>query len=151
PLRHSGRRSFACRVELEEKGQISGMSRVLVTGCAGFIGFHVAQRLLATGHEVLGIDNLNRFYNEGLKDARLQILEKTPGFEFVRGDIADLAWVQELFAQHQFGPVIHLAAQAGVRYSLENPHLYVQSNLVAFVNLLESAYKKKTPHFVFAS
>jgi UDP-glucuronate 4-epimerase len=127
------------------------MSRVLVTGCAGFIGFHVSQRLLATGHEVLGIDNLNRFYNEGLKDARLKILEKTNGFEFVRGDIADLAWVQELFTRHQFGPVIHLAAQAGVRYSLENPHLYVQSNLVAFVNLLESAYKKKTPHFVFAS
>src|SRR5215470_18636833 len=127
------------------------MSRVLVTGCAGFIGFHVSQRLLATGHEVLGIDNLNRFYNEGLKEARLQILEKADGFEFVRGDIADLAWVEELFSRHQFGPIIHLAAQAGVRYSLENPHLYVQSNLVAFVNLIEMARKTCVPHFIFAS
>jgi UDP-glucuronate 4-epimerase len=127
------------------------MSRVLVTGCAGFIGFHVSRRLLASGHTVLGIDNLNPFYNEGLKDARLKILEKTGGFEFARGDIADLAWVEELFARQQFGPIIHLAAQAGVRYSLENPHLYVQSNVVAFVNLLESARAKKTPHFVYAS
>jgi UDP-glucuronate 4-epimerase len=127
------------------------MSRVLVTGCAGFIGFHVCRRLLASGHAVLGIDNLNPFYNEGLKDARLKILEKTSGFEFARGELADMAWVQELFARQQFGPIIHLAAQAGVRYSLENPHLYVQSNLVAFVNLLESARAKKTPHFVYAS
>ena len=100
---------------------------------------------------MLGIDNLNPFYNEGLKDARLKILEQTSGFEFARGDLADLAWVQDLFARQHFGPIIHLAAQAGVRYSLENPHLYVQSNLVAFVNLLESARKKETPHFVFAS
>jgi len=100
---------------------------------------------------VLGIDNLNPFYNEGLKDARLQMLQKTAGFEFIQGDIADLAWVQDLFARQEFGPIIHLAAQAGVRYSLENPHLYVQSNIVGFVNLLESAYKRKTPHFVFAS
>jgi UDP-glucuronate 4-epimerase len=127
------------------------MSRVLVTGCAGFIGFHVSRRLLASGHTVLGIDNLNPFYDEGLKDARLKILENTSGFEFARGDLADLAWVQELFARQQFGPIIHLAAQAGVRYSLENPHLYVQSNLVAFVNLLENARAKKTPHFVYAS
>ncbi len=127
------------------------MSRVLVTGCAGFIGFHVSRRLLASGHQVLGIDNLNPFYNEGLKDARLQMLQKTAGFEFIQGEIADLAWVQDLFARQEFGPIIHLAAQAGVRYSLENPHLYVQSNIVGFVNLLESAYKRKTPHFVFAS
>lgn len=127
------------------------MSRVLVTGCAGFVGFHVSQRLMGMGHQVLGIDNLNPFYNEGLKEARLNILRKTGGFEFVQGDIADLAWVQDLFRGHEFGPVIHLAAQAGVRYSLENPHLYVQSNLVGFVNLLEEARRKKTPHFVFAS
>jgi UDP-glucuronate 4-epimerase len=127
------------------------MSRVLVTGCAGFIGFHVSRKLLASGHQVLGIDNLNRFYDEGLKNARLQILQKDQGFEFARGDIADLAWVQELFAREEFGPIVHLAAQAGVRYSLENPHLYVQSNIVGFVNLLECAYRKKPPHFVFAS
>lgn len=127
------------------------MSTVLVTGCAGFVGFHVSRRLLASGRKVLGIDNLSPFYDDGLKTARLNILEKTGGFQFIRGDIADLAWVQGLFAEHDFGPVVHLAAQAGVRYSLENPHLYVQSNLVGFVNLLESAYKKKTAHFVFAS
>jgi UDP-glucuronate 4-epimerase len=115
------------------------------------VGFHVSQRLLQMGHQVLGIDNLNPFYNEGLKEARLDILRKTSGFQFVQGDIADLAWVQDLFRNQEFGPVIHLAAQAGVRYSLENPHLYVQSNLVGFVNLLEGAREKKTPHFVFAS
>ena len=127
------------------------MSRVLVTGCAGFVGFHVSQRLLQMGHQVLGVDNLNPFYNEGLKEARLNILRETSGFQFAQGNIADLAWVQDLFRNQEFGPVIHLAAQAGVRYSLENPHLYVQSNLVGFVNLLEGARGKKTPHFVFAS
>jgi UDP-glucuronate 4-epimerase len=126
------------------------MNRVLVTGAAGFIGFHVCQRLLQIGHPVLGIDNLNSFYNEGLKDARVAILGQHQNFQFVRGDISDLGWVQELFRQ-EFGPVVHLAAQAGVRYSLENPHLYVQSNVVGFVNLLEEAYKKQVPHFVFAS
>jgi UDP-glucuronate 4-epimerase len=127
------------------------MNRVLVTGAAGFIGFHVSQRLLQKGYQVLGIDNLNAFYNEGLKDARLAILRQNNNFQFVQGDIADLNWVQQLFREQEFGPIVHLAAQAGVRYSLENPHLYVQSNVVGFVNLLEEAYKKRVPHFVFAS
>ena len=127
------------------------MDRVFVTGCAGFIGFHVSQRLLQMGHEVLGLDNLNQFYNEGLKDARLALLRKDSKFEFVQGDIADGNCAEQVFRQHEFGPVIHLAAQAGVRYSLENPHLYVQSNVVGFVNLLEKARKKQVPHFVFAS
>src|SRR6185437_11745030 len=124
---------------------------VLVTGAAGFIGFHVSQRLLEQGRRVLGIDNLNAFYNEGLKAARLKLLGQNPNFEFLKIDIADLGSVERLFAQHEFSEVIHLAAQAGVRYSLENPHLYVQSNVVGFVNLLEEARKKETPHFVFAS
>jgi len=127
------------------------MNRVLVTGSAGFIGFHVSQRLLQLGYQVLGIDNLNSFYNEGLKDARLAILRQHGDFRFAQGDISDLAWVQRVFREEEFGPVVHLAAQAGVRYSLENPHLYVQSNIVGFVNLLEEAYKKRVPHFVFAS
>src|SRR5690349_7621603 len=126
-------------------------SPVLVTGSAGFIGFHVARRLLEQGRQVIGIDNLNQFYDEGLKEARLQRLKAQPGFEFVKMDIADLSAVELLFARHEFGTIIHLAAQAGVRYSLENPHLYVQSNVVGFVNLLEAAYKKRAPHFVFAS
>ncbi|HKT48973.1 MAG TPA: NAD-dependent epimerase [Candidatus Angelobacter sp.] len=124
---------------------------VLVTGAAGFIGFHVSQRLMEQGRPVLGVDNLSSFYDQGLKAARLQILRQNSRFGFLKIDIADLSSVENLFAQHEFGEVIHLAAQAGVRYSLENPHLYVQSNVVGFVNLLEAARKKKTPHFVFAS
>jgi len=127
------------------------MDKVLITGCAGFIGFHVVQRLLRMGYEVLGLDNLNPFYNDGLKDARLALLRKQSKFDFVQGDIADRNCVEQVFRQREFGPVIHLAAQAGVRYSLENPHLYVQSNIVGFVNLLEEARKKQVPHFVFAS
>ena len=127
------------------------MNKVLVTGCAGFIGFHTSKRLLQTGYEVVGLDNLSPLYNEGLKDARLAILSNLAGFQFVRGDIADIRCVGELFGQHKFGPVVHLAAQAGVRYSLENPHLYVQSNVVGFVNLIEEARKKHVSHFVFAS
>jgi len=127
------------------------MNKVLVTGCAGFIGFHTSKRLLQSGHEVVGLDNLSPLYNEGLKDARLAILSNLAGFQFMRGDIADIRCVGELFAQHKFGPVVHLAAQAGVRYSLENPHLYVQSNVVGFVNLIEEARKKQVSHFVFAS
>src|SRR5216683_7057406 len=127
------------------------MNKVLVTGCAGFIGFHTSKRLLQAGYEVVGLDNLSPLYNEGLKDARLAILRNLAGFQFVRGDIADVRCIGELFAQHKFGPVVHLAAQAGVRYSLENPHLYVQSNVVGFVNLIEEARKKQVSHFVFAS
>src|SRR6478672_5682222 len=127
------------------------MKRVLLTGCAGFIGFHVTQRLLQSGHEVIGIDNLNRFYNEGLEPARLEILEKDPGFKFIHADIADLTAITQIFEKEEFTLVVHLAAQAGVRYSLENPHLYVQSNLAGFVNLIEESRKKKLEHFVFAS
>lgn len=123
----------------------------MVTGCAGFIGFHVCRRLLESGRAVLGFDNLSPFYNEGLKDARLALLSREPGFQFVQGDIADLHCIEELFRRQEFGAVAHLAAQAGVRYSLENPHLYVRSNLAGFANLIEEARKKETAHFVFAS
>lgn len=126
------------------------MRRILVTGCAGFIGFHLSQRLLQSGAQVLGLDNLNPIYNGGLKEGRLEILRRHPEFQFVHGDIADRDCVEKVFGQ-EFGPVVHLAAQAGVRYSLENPHIYVQSNLVGFVNLIEEANRKKTPHFVYAS
>src|SRR5215471_1709025 len=127
------------------------MNDILVTGCAGFIGFHVSRRLLQNGHRVVGLDSLNSFYNEGLKSARLAILHEQRDFEFVQTDIADRSSVEEIFRGRSFGPIIHLAAQAGVRYSLENPHLYVQSNLVAFVNLIEMARKTCVPHFIFAS
>src|SRR5215472_5264379 len=127
------------------------MKRVSLTGSAGFIGFHVTQRLLRSGHEVIGIDNLNRFYNEGLKPARLEILEKDPGFKFIHADIGDLTAITQIFEREPFTLVVHLAAQAGVRYSLENPHLYVQSNLAGFVNLIEEARRAGVSHFVFAS
>jgi UDP-glucuronate 4-epimerase len=127
------------------------MITILVTGCAGFIGFHLGQRLLQSGHRVLGVDNLNPFYDEGLKQARLEILRGHSGFRFVRLDIGSHEAIEELFAREDFGPVIHLAAQAGVRYSLENPQVYVHSNVAGFVNLVEAARKKKTPHFIYAS
>ncbi|HEY6351173.1 MAG TPA: NAD-dependent epimerase [Candidatus Angelobacter sp.] len=127
------------------------MKKVLVTGCAGFIGFHVSRRLLEMGYGVAGLDNLNSFYNEGLKAARLEILRGQKSFEFAQGDIADRPFVEEIFRKHEFGPIVHLAAQAGVRYSLENPHLYVRSNLEGFVNLIEEARKCHAPHFVYAS
>ncbi|MBZ5523751.1 MAG: NAD-dependent epimerase [Acidobacteriia bacterium] len=127
------------------------MKKVLLTGCAGFIGFHVANRLLQLGYEVQGLDNLNLFYNEGLKDARLAILRKQTRFHFVHAELAKLAVIAELFQRNEFDAVVHLAAQAGVRYSLENPHLYIQSNVAGFVNLIEEARKKKLAHFVFAS
>jgi UDP-glucuronate 4-epimerase len=125
--------------------------KVLITGAAGFIGMHVAQRLLARGDEVVGIDNLNDYYDVGLKEARLAQLAGLPGFRFVRLDIADTAGVATLFEQEGFDGVINLAAQAGVRYSLQNPHAYAQSNLVGFVNLLEGCRHGKVKHFVYAS
>src|SRR5215471_19221778 len=127
------------------------MNRVLVTGCAGFIGFHLSRQLLTSGHEVLGLDSLNQYYDEGLKKARLSILQAQPRFQFIHCEISDREAVEAICQQQAFGPVAHLAAQAGVRYSLENPHIYIQSNLVGFTNLIEAAYKKKTPHFLFAS
>jgi UDP-glucuronate 4-epimerase len=127
------------------------MKKLLVTGCAGFIGFHVSRRLLHQGHHVVGLDNLNPFYNEGLKTARLAILREHLRFEFVQGDVADSSCLGSIFGRQEFGTVIHLAAQAGVRYSLENPQLYAHSNLLGFVNVIEEARKARTPHFVFAS
>lgn len=124
---------------------------VLVTGVAGFIGFHVAQRLLADGRRVVGIDNLNSYYDPRLKEARLEILKTQRGFSFVKLDLADRAGIKALFAQHRFPAVIHLAAQAGVRYSLENPHAYVDANLEGFINILEGCRHHGCEHLLFAS
>ncbi|WP_315704384.1 MULTISPECIES: NAD-dependent epimerase [unclassified Bradyrhizobium] len=124
---------------------------VLVTGVAGFIGFHVAQRLLADGRRVVGIDNVNSYYDPRLKEARLEILRTQRGFSFVKLDLADRAGIKALFAQHRFPAVIHLAAQAGVRYSLENPHAYVDANLEGFINILEGCRHHGCEHLLFAS
>ncbi|MGC9456070.1 MAG: NAD-dependent epimerase [Halothiobacillaceae bacterium] len=125
--------------------------KTLVTGAAGFIGSHVCQRLLDQGVEVLGIDNLNDYYDVRLKEARLARLTDRPGFEFVRLDVADRSGISALFEQESIGRVVHLAAQAGVRYSLENPHAYVDANLVGFVNVLEGCRHAGVAHLVYAS
>jgi UDP-glucuronate 4-epimerase len=123
----------------------------LVTGAAGFIGFHVARRLLAEGHSVVGIDNLNAYYDPKLKDARLFELRKSAGFRFVRLDLADRTGMSALFAEHRFAYVIHLAAQAGVRHSLVDPHAYVDANLVGFLNILEGCRAIGSRHLLYAS
>lgn len=124
---------------------------VLVTGAAGFIGFHLCRRLLEEGRPVVGLDNLNPYYSVRLKEDRLAILSGYPRFSFHRLDLADRDGMSRLFAEGRFGIVVHLAAQAGVRYSLENPHAYVESNLAGFVNVLEGCRHAGTRHLVFAS
>lgn len=127
------------------------MATILVTGAAGFIGFHLSRRLLELGNKVVGLDNLNDYYSVHLKVDRLTLLKHQPRFRFLRADIADRDDMEALFQQEDFSQVIHLAAQAGVRYSLENPHAYVDSNLVGFVNILEGCRHQHVPHFVYAS
>ncbi|NKF21654.1 NAD-dependent epimerase [Solimonas marina] len=125
--------------------------KILVTGAAGFIGFHTAQRLLARGDEVVGIDNLNDYYDVALKQARVAELEKHAGFRFQHLDFADRDGMAALFARERFPRVIHLGAQAGVRYSLKNPHAYVDSNLVGFTNILEGCRHHDVEHLTYAS
>jgi UDP-glucuronate 4-epimerase len=124
---------------------------ILVTGAAGFIGFHVARRLLGSGSDVIGLDNLNAYYDPKLKNARLVELGKYPGFRFAKLDLADRAAVAALFSEHRFPHVVHLAAQAGVRYSLIDPHAYVDANLVGFTNILEGCRHNGCRHLLFAS
>ena len=125
--------------------------KILVTGAAGFIGMHTSERLLARGDEVWGLDNLNDYYDPHLKEARLARLASHPAFRFVKLDVADRGGMARLFAREEFAHVIHLAAQAGVRYSLQNPHAYVDSNLVGFVNILEGCRHSDVEHLVYAS
>jgi UDP-glucuronate 4-epimerase len=125
--------------------------KVMVTGAAGFIGMHVCERLLARGDEVVGVDNLNDYYDVALKEARLARLAPNPRFRFSRLDIADRDGIAALFAAERPQQVINLAAQAGVRYSLQNPHSYVDSNVVGFVNLLEGCRHNGIEHLVYAS
>jgi UDP-glucuronate 4-epimerase len=125
--------------------------KILVTGAAGFIGSNVAQRLLARGDQVVGLDNLNAYYDPKLKQARLERLLPQPGFTFVKLDLADASGMMRLFAREKFERVIHLAAQAGVRYSLENPQAYVDSNVTGTLNVLEGCRHNGVQHLVFAS
>jgi UDP-glucuronate 4-epimerase len=124
---------------------------VLVTGAAGFIGYHTVKRLCREGLEVVGIDNLNDYYSVELKHARLKALESLPGFRFQALDIVDKPALMALFEKHAFTEVVHLAAQAGVRYSLDNPDVYAQSNLVGFLNMLEACRHHRPAHLIYAS
>jgi UDP-glucuronate 4-epimerase len=125
--------------------------KVLLTGAAGFIGMHVSQILLARGDEVVGLDNLNDYYDPRLKRDRLARLTGKPGFRFVQMDVADREGMAALFAKERFDRVVHLAAQAGVRYSLQNPHAYIDSNIVGFTNILEGCRHSGVEHLVYAS
>ena len=125
--------------------------KILITGAAGFIGMHLAQRLLALGHEIVGIDNLNDYYAVSLKRDRLKLLAPHAGFRFVEMDMADRDGMEKLFATEKFQRVVNLAAQAGVRYSLQNPHAYINSNVVGFLHILEGCRHHGVEHLVYAS
>jgi len=134
-----------------ERGEARPSARIVVTGAAGFIGFHVAKRLLERGEEVVGLDNLNDYYDVSLKESRLAILQRCERFAFVRADVADDARMKEMFAARRPNRIVHLAAQAGVRYSLTNPHAYADSNIRGFLNILEAARHGGVEHLVYAS
>lgn len=125
--------------------------KILVTGAAGFIGFHLTIYLLKRGDEVVGFDNLNNYYEVKLKHDRLAILSNHQSFTFVQADLSDRAAVEKVFAEHRFDRVINLAAQAGVRYSIENPHAYIDANIVGFMNILEACRHNKIEHLTYAS
>ena len=128
--------------------------KILVTGAAGFIGAHTSRQLIKQGHDVLGIDNINDYYSVELKHARLDWINSHPEasrFEFIKMDIADRTAMEALFEKHKFERVIHLAAQAGVRYSIENPHAYIDANIVGFMNILEGCRHNNVEHLVYAS
>jgi UDP-glucuronate 4-epimerase len=127
------------------------MEKILVTGCAGFIGFHVSGRVLAQGHSVVGLDNLSDYYDVNLKRARLAQLEGRPNFRFFKVELENREGVTRLFEVGGFDRVVHLAAQAGVRYSLTHPHVYTQANLVGFTHILEGCRHHAVKHLVFAS
>jgi UDP-glucuronate 4-epimerase len=125
--------------------------KILVTGAAGFVGYHSSQRFLQAGHEIVGLDNLNAYYDVGLKKARLENLKVHQAFTFVEAELSDRVVMEKLFQTHRFDRVIHLAAQAGVRYSIDHPHAYVESNIIGFLNILEGCRHTRVPHLVYAS
>lgn len=130
---------------------MSSPTRILITGCAGFIGFHLTRKAVMLGYQVIGVDNLNDYYDVSLKKTRLQLLNLLPGFTFRQLDLADQQGVARLFRENAFTCVINLAAQAGVRYSLINPHAYLESNMLGFLNILEGCRHQKTGHLIYAS
>ena len=128
-----------------------GSKKILVTGSAGFIGFHLSKRILDDGGEVIGFDNINDYYDVKLKESRLEILGKYEKFTFIKGNLADKSAVENLFITYKPDIVVNLAAQAGVRYSIENPDVYIESNIIGFYNILEACRNYKTEHLIYAS
>lgn len=139
------------RKVLKQPSNVNKKAKILVTGSAGFIGFYVARKLLELGYKVIGLDNFNDYYDPRLKKDRNQILEKYKNFKLYRGDLVNKDFIFRIFKKYRFNKVCHLAAQAGVRYSLENSDAYVQSNLVGFINILEAMRKFRVPILVYAS
>jgi UDP-glucuronate 4-epimerase len=127
------------------------MEKILVTGCAGFIGFHLTNRLLSEGYYVIGLDNLNDYYDVNLKISRLSNLKQHESFSFVQASLEDRAEIEQMFSKHSVSKVVNLAAQAGVRYSLVNPYAYIDSNLMGFMNILEACRHNKIEHLIYAS
>ncbi|MCQ2485858.1 MAG: NAD-dependent epimerase [Clostridia bacterium] len=125
--------------------------KILVTGAAGFIGFHLSRRLLSQGVTVVGFDNINDYYDVNLKYARLKILEQFDNFSFIKGDLSDKSAIDKLFSENKFDIVVNLAAQAGVRYSIENPQAYIDSNVIGFFNILEACRHNPVEHLLYAS
>src|ERR1043166_4185661 len=125
--------------------------KLLVTGTAGFIGYHLAERLLSAGEEIIGLDNVNDYYDVSLKNARTARLSKRPNFKFIKMDLTDREGIKKVFREYQPNRVVHLAAQAGVRYSLTNPNAYIESNIVGFLNILEGCRQNAINHLVYAS
>src|SRR6478609_85786 len=123
----------------------------LVTGSAGFIGFHLSLKLLTQGYRIVGLDNLNDYYDVTLKESRLQILQKHPEFTFVKGNLHDRTFIEKTFSDFKFDYVVNLAAQAGLRYSIQNPHAYIESNIQGFLNILEGCRHHKPAHLLYAS
>jgi UDP-glucuronate 4-epimerase len=144
-------RTGAAKPNRRRLGDTMSDQTILVTGAAGFIGFHTARRLLAEGRNVVGLDNLNSYYDPALKQARLDILRQASRFSFVQTDLADRASMDRLFAKHRFPAVIHLAAQAGVRHSIDHPHTYADANLEGFLNVLEGCRHHQCRHLIYAS
>lgn len=124
---------------------------ILVTGSAGFIGFHTTKALLEQGAKVIGLDNLNNYYDPSLKEARNEILKKYENYKFYKGDLENLEFIKKIFTDNHIDKICHLAAQAGVRYSITNPHTYIQSNIVGFTNLIEEAKNHDVKDFIYAS
>ena len=134
-----------------DKNRVPDSKRILVTGAAGFIGFHLCRRLLERGDQVIGLDNLSDYYDVSLKEDRLKVLDKYVNYSFEKCDISDRTGTEKIFSGQQFDVVVNLAAQAGVRYSLTNPHAYIDANVVGFMNILEGCRQQQTAHLVYAS